>query len=388
MKRQPLCVAIDARVLGHRGVGRYLANLVRALAQRKDDARYLLYLGPRSIKELVPKDPRFQAITLGQVHPALAEQWIIPRAAAKAGAQVVHFPDNSGPLRSRVPVVLSLLDTMWLRPLRQAVPHPTWRQGIQDAYRKFVCPRAAVTATRVITISKHAAECLRRDVAVPDAKLRLTVLGSDPAFSKRLPSAEAERRRKALGLTQPYVLCSGASDSRKNIDRLIQAFAIARKRDARLKGAVLVVTSLRPGEAETTTYGATALAAGVADALRYMPYISDADMAALYQGALCFAFPSLWEGFGLPVLEAYSMGCPLLAANATALPETAGKGAVYADPLDVEDLARGLSEACAPKGRAVRAAAAKRQLAHFTWAKAAATHFAVYCEAAGLSRGH
>lgn len=385
---KPLCVAIDARVLGHRGVGRYLSNLLRALAERKDEVRYLLYLGPKSMRELVPADPRFEAVTLAAGHPALAEQWAIPRAAAEAGADVLHFPDNSGPLRSSVPVVLSLLDTMWLRPLSQAVPHPTLRQRVQDAYRKFVCPRAAVTATRVITISKHAAECLRRDVGVPDAKLRLTVLGSDPAFAKRLPPAQAARRRKALGLTGPYVLCSGASDSRKNIDRLIQAFALARARDPRLKGAVLAVTSLRPGEAETTTYPATARAAGVEAQLRFMPYISDADMAALYQGALCFAFPSLWEGFGLPVLEAYSMGCPLLAADATALPETAGKGAVYADPLDVESLAKGLSAACAPQGRAVRQAAAKRQLARFTWAKAAATHAAVYREAAGASRGH
>jgi len=369
-------------------VGRYLANLLRALAQRKDQTRYLLYLGPRSVRELVPHDPRFEAIELGASHPAWAEQFSIPRAARLAGADVVHFPDNSGPLRSRVPVVLSLLDTMWLRPLSLAVPHPTLRQRVQDAYRKFVCPRAAVTAARVITISHHAAECLRRDVGVPDAKLRLTVLGWDPAFAKRLPVAQAARRRKALGLTEPYVLCSGASDSRKNIDRLIQAFAVARARDPRLAKAVLVVTSLRPGEVETTTYPATAKAVGVEDQLRFMPYINDDDMAALYQGALCFAFPSLWEGFGLPVLEAYAMGCPLLCADATALPETAGKGAVYADPLNVQDLARGLIEACAPKGRAARQVAANRQLGRFTWARAAATHIAVYREAAGLSRGH
>ena len=106
-----------------------------------------------------------------------------------------------------------------------------------------------------------------------------------------------------------------------------------------MKGAQLAVTSLRPGEAATPTSPETARAAGVESRVRFLPYISDDDLKALYQGAAVFAFPSLWEGFGLPVLEAYAMGCPVLVSAATALPEVAGAGAVYADPLDVEDLA-------------------------------------------------
>jgi glycosyltransferase involved in cell wall biosynthesis len=213
-------------------------------------------------------------------------------------------------------------------------------------------------------------------------RLRCIPSGVDPVFTGRLPGSRAGRLVLGLGLKGPYVLASGAADKRKNIDRLIQAFALARRTDPRLAGAVLAVTSLRSGEAATTTYAATAAAAGVADSLRFLPYVSDVQMKALYQDALCYAFPSVWEGFGLPILEAFGMGCPVLAAAATALPEVAGRAAVYADPLDVADLARGLSQAASPKGRASRLALARVQLRNFTWSASARMHLQAFRDAA------
>jgi glycosyltransferase involved in cell wall biosynthesis len=378
----PLRLAVDARVLGQRGIGRYLANLLRALAESRADLAVRLYLGRASLREAVPDDPRFSVEDLARVHPAWAEQVLIPRLARDWRADVLHYPDNSGALRSPVPTALTLHDTMWLRPLAEAIARPTPRQRLQDAYRKFVCPRAARAAAAVVTISGHSAACLRRDLGLDPAKIHRSVEGVDPVFQRRLPAADAAGRRKRLGLRGPYVLCSGASDRRKNIDRLIQAFARASALPGRLKGAQLVVTSLRPGEAATTTYLDTARAAGVEPRVLFLPYLSDDDLKALYQGAEVFAFPSLWEGFGLPVLEAFAMGCPVLAAAATALPEVAGAGAVYADPLDVEDLARGLREAARPATAARRQGAA-RQLKRYTWKQAAAQHLRAWAAAGG-----
>ncbi|HTB34653.1 MAG TPA: glycosyltransferase family 1 protein [bacterium] len=381
-KAPALRLAVDARVLGQRGIGRYLANLLRAVAESRADVAVRLYLGRASVREAVPADPRFSAEDLGGAHPAWAEQVLIPRLARGWGADVLHYPDNSGALRSPVSTVLTLHDTMWLRPLAQAIARPTPRQRLQDAYRKFVCPRAARAAAAVVTISRHSADCLRRDLGLDPAKIFLSVEGVDPVFRGRLGRADAARRRARLGLRGPYVLCSGASDRRKNIDRLIQAFAVASSKPGKLKGAQLAVTSLRPGEAATTTYADTARAAGVGGRVLFLPYISDGDLKALYQGAAVFAFPSLWEGFGLPVLEAFAMGCPVLAAAATALPEVAGAGAVYADPLDVEDLARGLRRAAGPAS-AERRQGAAAQLKRYTWAQAARQHWRAWNAAGG-----
>lgn len=377
MSAARLKLAVDARVLGQRGIGRYLANLLRALSQRRDDLEVRLYLGRASVREAVPGDRRFSVEDLSRVPPPWAEQVLIPRLARAWGADVLHYPDNSGALSSAVPTVLTLHDTMWRRPLKQAIARPTPRQRLQDAYRKWVCPRAARAAAAVVTISRHSADCLRQDLGLDGAKVFRCVEGVDPVFRVRLTTASARARCRALGLEGPYVLCSGASDRRKNIDRLILAFAVARRRGA-LKGAQLAVTSLRPGEAATTTYRESARLAGVESAVRFLPYISDEDLKALYQGAAVFAFPSLWEGFGLPVLEAFAMGCPVMAARATALPEVAGGGAVYVDPLDVDSLAAGLLEAASPRGRAARARAAKRQLSRYTWARAAQQHWRVW----------
>jgi glycosyltransferase involved in cell wall biosynthesis len=382
MKR-PLRIAIDARVLGQRGVGRYLANLLQALSQRRDPARYLLLLGRLSRLERVPDDPRFETLDLGGLHPAWAEQVAVPRAARAWGADLLHYPDNSGALRPGLPMLLTLHDTMWRRPLGQAIAQPTLRQRLQDAYRKAVCPRAARAAARILTISRHSLGCLRNELGLAVAKLSLVTEGVDPVFGTRATPGDVRARLRRLDVVGPYVLCSGAADRRKNIDRLIQAFALARGRDARLRGAKLLVTSLRPGEAAATTYRQSAKDAGLGGAMQLLPYVSDLDMRALYQGALCFAFPSLWEGFGLPVLEAYSLGCPVLASQAAALPETAGQGAVLADPLSVNDLARGLVEACGPKGRAALRRGAAAALRRHRWDLSAAQHWRAYRQAAG-----
>lgn len=378
MKPAPLKVAVDARVLGQRGVGRYLANLLRALSESRGDFSMRLFLAPSSVEACVPKDPRFSVERLQGVHPAWAEQVLIPRRARAWGAQVLHFPDNSGALRPGLPMVLTLHDTMWLRPLSQAIARPTARQRLQDRYRKFVCPRAAQAAKLVLTVSRHSAGDIAARLGVPKAALRVVAEGVDPVFKTRLGKGLQSRLLTGLGLKGPYVLASGAADRRKNIDRLIQAFAQARGMDPRLAKAELAISSLRPGEAATTNYAATAAASGVAGALRFLPYVSDEQMKALYQGALCFAFPSLWEGFGLPLLEAFSLGTSVLAASAGALPEVAGQGAVYADPLDVPDLARGLILASSPKGRAARQSKARARLRVYGWDLSARQHLAAY----------
>lgn len=383
--RRELRIAIDGRVLGQRGVGRYLSNLLQGLAARPDPARYLVMLGRRSRRELLPDDPRFEPRFFGRLHPAWAEQVALPRAARAWGADLLHYPDNSGALWPGLPMLLTLHDTMWRRPLDQAIARPSLRQRLQDAYRKAVCPRAAGAAARILTISGHSERCIRQELGVPAAKLGRVTEGVDPVFSRRAPDAEVRRRLKAMGVTAPYVLCSGAADRRKNIDRLILAFGRARAGSARLRRAALVVTSLRPGEEGSTTYRESAAMAGVGRWVRFLPYVDDLDMRALYQGALCFAFPSLWEGFGLPVLEAYSLGCPVLAARAGALPETAGHGAVFADPLSVGSLARGLASAAGPAGRAALRRGARTALRRHRWDLSAAQHWKAYREAAPVA---
>lgn len=377
MKAASLHVGIDARVLGERGVGRYLSSLLGALAAIKGPQRYSLFVNSKSKPALAPRDPRFEIVDLGTVNPAVAEQWVIPRLARKRGVQVLHYPDNTGAVFASLPMVLSLHDGMWQRPIKDAVIHPTLRQRLQDLYRKWVCPRAAAAASRVITVSQFSArELLQRlDLGL---KLHVVPNGLAPQFDKPLSAARVKIELKSLGITGPFIFCSGAADKRKNISRLIRAFALAK-----LKNCTLVVTSLRPGEIENTDYGHVVNECGLQGRVQFLGFVSEAQLKALYQGAQAYIFPSLWEGFGLPMLEAYALGCPVLASNAGALPEVGGSAAVYADPTSEKALAQGLRQVLAVKRPAFRRAAA-RELRRFSWKTSAMHTLKLYYEAAGL----
>ncbi len=364
-------IGIDGRVLGRRGVGRYLKNLLAALADLGSRDEFTVFLGPRSRTQDLPRNPRFRGLSLGPGHPAWHEQARIPALARKLGLDLLHFPDNTGPLRCRVPFVLTLHDTMWMRPLREAVARPTPSQRLQDLYRKWVCPRAAARAGRVLTITRFSRRDILEKLPLDPSRVEVVSEGLDPAFSKGLPGARARALTRGLGLEGPYVLASGASDRRKNVDRLIEAFALAGRKSPLLKRARLAVTSMGDRELATTTYRQTAARAGVSGRVRFLGYVGEEELKALYQEALCFAYPSLWEGFGLPVLEAFGMGCPVLASNATAIPETAGKGALLVDPEDVVGMARGFHQMLRPALRDRLVLAGRKELGRYSWERAA-----------------
>jgi glycosyltransferase involved in cell wall biosynthesis len=372
---KPLHVAIDARVLGERGVGRYLSSLLAALAKIKGPQRYSLFVNSKSRPELAPSDPRFEIVNLGAVNPALAEQRGIPRLARARGAGLLHYPDNTGALFPGLPMVLTMHDGMWRRPLGEAILRPSPRQRLQDAYRKFVCPRAARRAAAVITVSRFSARELALGLGLgPTLHVVPNALG--PGFERPLPAAALKRELAGLGLSGPFFFCSGAADRRKNISRLIRAFAASK-----LKNMRLVVSSLRPGEQASTDYAAVAEACGVAERVSFLGFVTETQLKALYQGASAYVFPSLWEGFGLPMLEAYALGCPVLASNAGALPEVGGDAAIYADPEDEAALAEGLRKVL-KAGRAQFKRRAQRELKRYSWDRSAAQTLALYYQAA------
>jgi glycosyltransferase involved in cell wall biosynthesis len=379
-----LHVGIDARTLGRRGVGRYLKNLVAALAEVAPGWRFTLFLGPKSDRAALPPNANVASVSLAG-HPALLEQRLIPRRARQMGCDLLHAPDNTGPLWAGLPLVLTLHDTLWLRPLCEAVPRPTMSQRLQDRYRKWVAPPAARRARRVLTVSEFSRRDILARLGLEPGRVLAAPLGADPVFARPLAAQAAAALRRKLGVQGPYILAQGASDTRKNTDRLIQAVGLATRQGGRLAKASLVLTSLRPGEIETTRYPRSISEAGLQGRVLSVGYVGDAELKALYQGALAFAFPSLAEGFGLPVLEAFSLGCPVLASDRGSLPEVAGKAALVADPEDPVALAAGLSALAAPGARARYAALGRARLSRFSWGACARATLRAYEQAAQAS---
>jgi glycosyltransferase involved in cell wall biosynthesis len=263
------------------------------------------------------------------------------------GADVLHCPTFRAPARSRVPLVVTFHD---LAVLRHPETFNTWTRRYSEA----LVPLVARAAARVIAVSEFTARELVGLLAVPEAKIRVIPNAVGPPFTPTGEAAEGD-----------YVLAVSTLEPRKNLGRLVEGF-----RRAKLNGCELRVVGARGwGDVEPIP------SAGV----RWLGEVSDDELARLYRGARCAAYVSVYEGFGLPVLEAMACGTPVVAADLPPIHEFAD-GVVTVDPRDADAIAAGLEEAVArgdelgQKGRGAAAA--------YDWAHVARETLAVYREVA------
>lgn len=236
-------------------------------------------------------------------------------------------------------------------------------------------------ARRVIAISQATAADLQHWVHVPPDKIRVIYEAVDePTPVNADVQAEIVRR---YGLVRPYALYVGTLQPRKNLERLVQAFA--RLVHGQAVGWDLVLAGGEGWHSERVLDAVRQ--AGLGDRLHLTGYVPDTDLPGLLQGAELFCFPSLFEGFGLPVLEAQSYGVPVLTSNNSALPEVAGDGAILVDPTDVDAIAAAMLRLSTDEAlRQELIAAGRRNVQRFSWAKAAAETLAVLKEAAAAGR--
>jgi glycosyltransferase involved in cell wall biosynthesis len=293
----------------------------------------------------------------------LAEQTLLPRAARRAGIDLLHNLFTTAPARVGVPQVTTIHDLIYKR-------FPEAHAGAFSSGMPVLVPLAARRSSRIIAIS----EATKRDVTsfLEVDPGRIDVVYEGPGFA---PSVEPDpedviRRRLSLG-DRPTVLSVSAHRPHKNLERLIDAIA-------RIEPpAVLVVPGYRTRwEDGLKAYAARA---GVADRVRFAGWISDEELEGLYRAAICLAFPSLAEGFGLPVLEAMIRGLPVACSNATSLPEVAGSAALYFDPEDTGAISEAVARLLADRRlREQLATAGQEQAAKFTWERAATGTLASY----------
>ncbi|MGN6799749.1 MAG: glycosyltransferase family 4 protein [Gaiellaceae bacterium] len=245
-----------------------------------------------------------------------------PRLSSRA--DVLHCPTFRGPLRARRPLVVTVHDLAVLR-------HPEWFNRWTAMYSKIAVPRVIAAATRIIAVSEFTRNELYDILAVPPEKIRVVPNAVEDVFTPAGPRAPGE-----------YVLAVGTLEPRKNLERI----AAAVDGELRVVGAA--------------GWGDVRLPANV----RLLGDVDDAGLAALYRGARCLVYASLYEGFGIPVAEALACGCAVVTSRGSAMEEIAGPDATYVDPRDVASIREGIAQATAP---VARRGPSWRDVAERTW---------------------
>lgn len=386
-------VGLDGRAFqpgfrGHfgRGIGLYAAELLRALAAL-GEADLLLYLDPRLpvAEELLPPGverawyPR--APLKLPMHAHLSTQLLVPSTLRRAPVDVFHFlAHGDAPVQLPPRTVVTVHDLiLFVMPHLYEHEKPLrYRAG--RMLERPVFDRAGL----LIADSDATRDDLVRLMGVPPGHVRVVPLGVNTRFRPHAPQ-ETTAVRARFGLRRPYLLYVGGIDPRKNVPRLLEAWARLRARRAATPDLALAGAIERDEHFPALLAQARALGAG--DALRVLGFVADEELPALLSAAEAFVFPSLYEGFGLPPLEAMACGTPVVASRAGSLPEVLGEAALLVPPDDpgaLEDaLARLLDDG------ALRATLRERGLARateFTWERTARQTLEAYREVCERAR--
>ncbi len=368
-ERFPCTVGLDVRMLEHSGIGTYLRGLLSGMA-RLQDAPSFHFLGPRRFRPIVPE--RLCGLYYLRDWPiySLKEQVLFPEGLRHV--PLFHAPHYNFPLRVRGRLVVTLHD------LNHLVFQDRLPSMLHRMYARFMHKEAAIRAARILTVSEKSRREVLDILNVPPERVHAIPPGVGAEFHPGRDAAEITEFQKKRGLPSGYFLAVGINKPHKNLTFLIRAMARIQGKSG--NSARLVVAGPEPetrGDLEEA-----ARKAGVSDRVLFPGRMAHADMPLLYAGARALIFPSLYEGFGLPPLEAMKTGIPVAASNREPMPEVLGDAALYFNPEDEEALAEAMTRLAEDKAlREDYVERGLRQAALYDWKETARKTLDVYREA-------
>lgn len=368
-----LTIAIDASraATGQlTGTERYSRQIIEAMIEAGRNHRYLLYLNQQGPVDLaLPSTARQRPIPF----PRLWTHFRLSVEILRQPVDALFIPAHVVPPVHPRATVVTIHDLGYLY---EPDAHTAWSRRYLDWSTRW----SVATARRVIAISGATRDDLVRHYGVAPEKIRVIPHGIDGGFHPLREDVVA-REVSRLGFTQPYILFVGTIQPRKNVARLIAAFDILAESNPELE---LVLAGKRGWLADRID--AAIRSSRHQDRIRITGHVPDTSLPALYNGAQAVVLPSLYEGFGLPALEAMASGTPVVVSNRGALPGIAGDAALIVDPLSPQAIAAGLAAAIDPATRARRIEVGIRHAARFRWTTAGQQTLEVIEEAAGLTR--
>jgi glycosyltransferase involved in cell wall biosynthesis len=330
-----LRIAIDAHSVGAKlgGNESYAVNLIEALAQIDEVNDYTLYVTTAEAHaRFHQRWPNFTVRTTLPHTPLIRIPLTLSAELRKHPVDVLHVQFTAPPF-CPCPVVVSIHDLSF-----EHLPHTFHRRSRTQL--RLTVRHSAKRAAKILTLSEHTRRDLIETYGIAPERITAIPLAAPRHFAPVEDIRELQRVRHTYGIDGPYILSVGSIQPRKNLARLINAYASLRGKynEAELPKLVLVGKCAWLYDETMQALAQT----GLTQSVILTGYVPDSDLPALYSGALCFVYPSYFEGFGLPPLEAMKCGAPVIVGNQTSLPEVVGDAALAVDPFDVSSIARAI----------------------------------------------
>lgn len=364
----------------HSGTATYTCNLARWLPRADPDLTVTLYTrrallqedGVRTQSVHTPVENWAERGAFGaRADKLLWETVFWPRAARRTGADILHMTHFAAPWRSVQPLIVTVHD---LVPLLMPDYH---RSRQSELYSRFMAGRVR-QAQAVITVSEHSRRDIVRTLGIPAERVHVTYEAVDERFTPHIPAHLLSVLREAYGLPERYVLYLGGAERRKNLWTLLQAWSRVEATMEDEDVSLVVVARFPRPDALYPDIRGLARGLGLRRVI-FVPAVTEADKPGLYAGALAFVFPSSYEGFGLPPLEAMASGVAVLASNASSLPEVTGEAAISLPPFDEGRWAQALTEVVrSPDLRQDLVARGLERARTFSWERTARETARVY----------
>ena len=374
----PYNIAIDARKLRDFGIGTYIRNLIAALSEIDSENQYVLFVGqqgshdladlPENFRVVVEKSPSYSAREL------IALSWRLFRLRLDLYHSTHYVLPAVVPCRAVVTIhdIIHLLYPEFLP------------SALAFFYAQRMIRRSLSRGDRIIAVSQNTKTDLMDYFKVDGRKIRVVYSGVTDRYRNELSQAEISTWLEEFSIDQPYLLFVGNPKPHKNLDNVVKAYG--RALEIHDFEADLVCVGDREGLEFKVRQRAEQL--GIANRIKLVGHVPDEALPALYQGSKLFLFPTLYEGFGLPVIEAMASGVPVITSNTSALREIAEGYGHLVNPLEVEDIAQAIAQCMADdEHRSSLIKLGKRRAEDFRWSRTAEQTLEVYLAALQSPRG-
>ncbi|HEX9731635.1 MAG TPA: glycosyltransferase family 1 protein [Thermoanaerobaculia bacterium] len=367
----PYTIAIDARKLRDFGIGTYVRNLIRELGRLDEENRYLLLVGPRGQGTLRRLPENFRQVVVRSPVYSVRELIRLSWELLRLRVDLYHATHYVLPALVPCKAVVTIHDIIHLL-------YPEFLPNrVAFLYAQRMIRRSLQRGQRIITVSRNTKDDLTGYFRMEGEKIQVVYNGIEDSFRERLSGEDLDRWMKNLGLERPYFLFVGNPKPHKNLDNVVKAYARALKLHEFPHRLVCV------GDRDGVEFKIRQRArqAGLGERLLILGHVAQEALPAIYQGASLFLYPTLYEGFGLPVVEAMASCVPVITSNTSALKEIAAGYAHLVNPLDVEGIAQAIVQCVTDKEhRESLCKLGQRRSQDFRWSVAAEKTLAIYRE--------